>query len=151
MLRVVNFGMPRTGTQSLQRALKTLGYKCDHYVGRLKDIRDAYDSVAEVSIHEPVDHPWVQDAKVIVTVREVESWVESCRKMKKRAGRRWNPFWRLPEEGWRELAEARPVYVQAIHPDALVFDICGGDGWGPLCDHLKCDVPDCDFPHENKI
>ena len=42
------------------------------------------------------------------------------------------------------------VFVQALVPQDQLLVYRVGDGWGSLCEFLGHEVPDGDFPHENK-
>ena len=43
---------------------------------------------------------------------------------------------------WRYFADRRE--------DVLVLNVCGGDGWQPLCQFLGRPIPDEPFPHDHK-
>ena len=47
-------------------------------------------------------------------------------------------------------AQARR-YFHARARDVLFLDICGGEGWTPLCHFLKLSVPKAPFPVKNKL
>ena len=63
-------------------------------------------------------------------------------------------FFRARSEG-EVHAHAREAYkgyyraVRAMVPEERRLEYKLGDGWGPLCEFLGVDVPDCAFPREN--
>jgi len=71
-------------------------------------------------------------------------------------------FHRIAVYGCCVFDRARFSYVYDVHyrnvlayfasrrHDLLVFNICGGDGWAPLCKFLDRPVPDVPFPHQNR-
>jgi hypothetical protein len=113
-------------------------------------------------------------SKFILTVRDKEAWLDSVERHWAKSGWvRGNPglytvtaygYWafnRISVYGCVVFDRARFSYVYDVHhrnvrhyfadrrQDLLVLDICGGDGWGPLCKFLDKRVPDVRFPHDN--
>ena len=41
-------------------------------------------------------------------------------------------------------------YFSRRSEDLLVYDVAGGDGWGPLCEFLGTPIPDQSFPASNE-
>lgn len=102
-LRVIGAGFGRTGTESLKRALEELGFgPCDHMFELLKSTwrvehlealergdTSGLDKLFE-GFQSAVDFPFAKyyrelmvaypEAKVILTVRDADSWYESARK-----------------------------------------------------------------------
>jgi hypothetical protein len=112
-------------------------------------------------------YEYYPDALWIYTVREIKAWVAS-----------YLLGLRLPDEritrgavsemvenirmfgvhfptashlrkGYKALDCELPKFFRARGAKLLTYDICGGDGWGPLCAFLSKDVPDRPFPHLN--
>ena len=167
-MKIFGLGLSKTGTMSLTRALARLGYKAKHYpsIERIVSEAERYDALTDspVSIFmEALDRLYPQ-AKFILTVRDEELWLESCR-------RHW--LGRKPTTpGWRRVRQA--IYgqedfdgdsfrrVQKEHTarvrryfdgrpdDLLILDICGGEGYELLCPFLGLPVLDEPFPHENR-
>lgn len=196
-LEVIGAGLARTGTLSLKTALEQLGYvKCHHMVevmGNRKQIDLWNDVVIEGSgdwdsifegFRASVDLPSVKyylelmehfpDAKVILTVRDPDSWYRSTRETiyafkKTSSGMKWIPrlrkllrmvdgvYWDGVFHGQFEDVEAsKSIFrkhiedVKASVPAErlLVFNV--RDGWGPLCELLDQPVPaNMPFPHVN--
>ena len=174
--RVFGIGHQRTGTTSLSAACRRLGWNCKHgdYL-RLPGSYDLNDSVYE-KFDMLCDTPYFQlfdkldrrfpDSKFILTIRPVESWLESVRWLYE-----FNQNWktrpvvgqhqillygtdRFDEPMMREAYETHNRRVREHFADRptqlLVFDITAGAGWTQLCEFLGCEVPDEEFPHRNK-
>ena len=115
-------------------------------------------------------------SRFILTVRERASWLSSCARFWSSVV--LPHLQRHPSDDFSVYARAinRAVYgidgfdadafsraydahVEAVHrhfrhrpAQLLVLDICGGDGWKPLCDFLGVSsVPSVPFPHENDM
>jgi Sulfotransferase domain len=195
MLDVIGVGFGRTGTLSLKNALETLGFgPCHHMLGlfenpaeipnwkragegRPVDWHDVY-----AGYRSTVDWPgarfWRElltefpEAKVILTVRDPESWYESALNTIYAAMLPPDPgtdpvftqlremsdlvVWQGVFEGrFSEAAHALKIFEEhnaAVRQEVpadrlLVFEV--GDGWEPLCDHLGVPVPDVPFPRLN--
>jgi hypothetical protein len=201
-LEVIGAGFGRTGTLSMKAAFEQLGHRpCYHFVevmeprpGYNDGHRDAW--VAFMKGRAEMDWQWLYRsyaatldlpmclyyrelmevfpaAKVVLTVRDPDSWFDSYFKMA-RMMRRMRPFnWMSP----KLLATARiadevndrifggppidrKVAIAAFerHNQAvidyvprerlLVFDV--REGWEPLCDFLECPVPEVPFPRLNE-
>lgn len=185
--RVFGIGLSKTGTTSLTRALKILGYKTNHFpysalrfeAGRLRlDMEriGRWDAVTDSPVALFYDRlaEHFDNAKFILTVRDIDSWLDSCEH---------NHVWPgdyVRNKGIRKLPHIRKIlslhhhaygseqfnratfrnayerhvtrvrkYFAGNGHDLLVTDICGGDGWGPLCDYLGAPIPDVPFPRAN--
>ena len=149
--KILNVGLPRTGTKSLHQALNTLGYYTCHYPHKLKNITP-YSAACEVQF--PIaecDDVW-PGSKYILTTRNVDDWIASARRFRSKRKPGWNPFWWEPEEKWLGLYRSRLNECLDYFGDSgrlLLFDICAGDGWEPLCEFLGKPVPGKPFPHLN--
>ena len=51
---------------------------------------------------------------------------------------------------WEDQYNRHNAAVKAIVPPAQLLVFRMGDGWGNLCNFLDKDVPETEFPHENK-
>ena len=115
-------------------------------------------------------------SRFILTVRERIAWLRSCEQFWSSVVL---PHLRQhPSDDFSVYAGAinRAVYgTEGFEPDSfsraydahvagvqqhfnarsaqlLVLDVCGGDGWAPLCDFLGVrSVPSVPFPHENDV
>ncbi len=197
-LKVIGAGFGRTGTLSLKAALITLGYKKTHHMedvmtnaGQAELWHDvAFDKSPQwdaiyTGYQAAVDFPTsayykellahYPDAKVVLTVRDFDSWYASASGTIYAVGQTL-PAWlkaivpsvrRVSEmveqviwQGvfageFEDKAHSRRVFAQHIekvksHVPAeqlLVYQV--KEGWGPLCQFLNCEVPAEDFPHLN--
>jgi hypothetical protein len=196
-LKVVGAGWGRTGTTSTLGALNDLGFgpcytfytlmseKPDHfalwqaaYAGEAVDwpaLFAGYNSVVDwpaCDFYPELLKLW-PEAKVILNVRDPESWYTSMvntiwevYENMRRAGQtpETNPLYRLGQTMlWQgafhgrfedkayaiELFEQNTARVKAALPaeKLLVFDV--KEGWEPLCRFLDVPVPDKPFPRLN--
>jgi hypothetical protein len=199
MLKVIGAGFGRTGTTSLKHALEQLGFGPCHHMDEVfknpQQIPMWLDVAAGKSAdwdriftgyHASVDFPsqhWYQalmvkypDAKVILSVRDPESWYRSTREtiyaVSEDIPIRWVGRY-LPVMGgvvrlasgtiWKGLYKGKfldktysiGVFNQHIAdvrahvpPERLlVFDV--KEGWGPLCAFLNVEIPSSPFPRLN--
>src|SRR5262249_30765050 len=112
-------------------------------------------------------------SKFILTVREKESWLRSCKDELEHAD--WvarkaflpEQFWKFKEfilaavYGVHHFQRDRFSYVYDTHVrnvtdyfkgrenDFLVLDLCAGEGWEKLCPFLGSPIPSAAFPHSN--
>lgn len=189
--KIFGIGLSRTGTRSLTSALQIIGFDVTHYpmdsltFYELANARydlailDDYDGVTDITVapyYAQLDKRY-PGSKFILTIREQESWLRSCR----------NHWWgrkafaetSTPQEEThmkiRRLLRAavygcytfnaeRFAYVYEQHVknvleyfadrpnDLLVLDVCAGEHWDPVCEFLSRPVPAHPFPHKgNKV
>lgn len=114
------------------------------------------------------------NARFILTVRDIDAWLDSCEHNHVWPGdyvrnkgirklphirkilslhhhvygseRFHRPTFRDAYE--RHVTQVRKTFADNGHA-LLVTDICGGDGWQPLCHYLGAPVPDQPFPRDN--
>lgn len=166
--KVFGVGLSRTGTGSLTAALMQLGYRVKHFPPALEVMAYAerYDALTDSPVGLYVEvldrlHP---GAAFVLTVRDEDGWIESCRKHwagrnPTTAGWQWN---RLAVYGLMTFDEGafRRVYREhtarvlahfAGRPQKLlVLDVCGGEGYERLCPFLGGPVLGDPFPYQNK-
>jgi hypothetical protein len=197
MLEVIGAGVGRTGTLSLKTALERLGFgPCHHMLGLFED-PEQIPMWQAASRGEPVD--WAQvyakyrstvdwpgarfwreiadafpEAKVVLTVRDPESWFESAAGSIHAAALAPPPadadevYFGLrdmalevvwdgvfdgrftdKEHALKVVAEHDAAVRRGIDPDRLlVFQV--SQGWEPLCEFLGVPVPDEPFPRSNE-
>lgn len=163
-MKVFGIGFGRTGTTSLTRALTMLGLSAKHYPSPKVNF-DHFDALTDITVTarwRELDQQY-PGAKFILTVREMEAWLDSCRRffpLKK-----IRPWWAyvaryrcyrtiiFQEKMYRAAAIRHEAEVRkyfAGRPDdLLIMDVCAGDGWDKLCPFLSLPVPDQPFPHDN--
>jgi len=186
-LSIIGAGFGRTGTESLKKALEILGFgPCYHmfevvpYPERIATWRAAaageipdWDQVFS-DFHATVDWPaayfwrelsdYFPNAKIILSVRDAESWYQSMDKT-------ILPMLRTSEEpesiGIKLIAEGVfggkindrehmiEVYnknianVQSTFGQDRLLTVELGGGWDPLCQFLDCPIPDEPYPRGN--
>ena len=166
--KIFVLGLTHTGKNSLDAALRVLGYSCKHYPHPEHVLEEAekYDVLSDTPVipyMEKLDAAY-PDARFILTVREIESWLISCKE-----------HWRVREEFERagqanrkriygsmdfnrksfravyEKHEARVRKHFGSRPEKLlILDVCGGEGYEKLCRFLGLDVINKPFPHRNR-
>lgn len=164
--KVFGIGFGKTGTTSLAKAMKVLGYSVKHGPRSVDEI-EAYEFTNDISVawrFRLLDHVY-PDAKFILTVRDTESWLRSCTSHARRVGMRvalrrlesrFMCFGRtdFEEEHFRhrfEMHNADVVRHFCNRNDRLlVLNICAGEGWNPLCSFLGLPVPPVSFPRANQ-
>lgn len=174
--KIFGIGLSKTGTSSLTKALKILGYKAKHFPIKLLCSRNGklsvnlnYAEKYEVMTDLPIARFYRElyyaypNSKFILTTRDMEDWLDSCRRH----------FWpgqifkgdnwinRLHQDVYNSIDFDRDSYKDAFrkHEDEvasffenktdklLVMDITNGEGWKPLCDFLDRPIPQKQFPH----
>ena len=199
-LKVIGAGFGRTGTSSLKLALEKLGFgKCFHMSELMKnshsidlwmdvlDGRADWDAIFD-GYQSAVDWPSsafykeqmaaYPNAKVILTVRNPESWYRSVNETiypvshvfapkwlpwlpaRLRKIRRliftaiWNGPFRGEFENQSSAIDVFNAHIESVKREVpadslLVFDV--RDGWAPLCKFLGVDaIPDEPFPRVNE-
>lgn len=200
-MKFIGAGFGRTGTMSLKVALEELGAgPCLHPLaltstgsdrassthweqianGEQVDWRAAFDGFQSTvdwlgaRFYKEMIDAWPQ-ARVILSVRDPESWYESCQAnlhatrrlmrgqgdgtgaipqvLKAVEGEIWDGIFngRFGERDYAlKVFDQHNQEVAARIPGdrLLVFDI--RQGWEPLCRFLEVDVPDIPFPHLNR-
>ena len=174
-LKVFGIGFHKTGTKSLAKALRVLGFTVtgpNNFKDR--DIAETYHSLTrELSkqfdafqdnpwplVYREMDLQW-PEAKFILTVREARAWYESqlshfqggttpMRELVYGAGLgdpRGNEAHHLRRLEMHNMAVR--TYFQDRPGKLLEMDITQGDGWDKLCAFLDRPVPDRAFPQRN--
>ena len=190
-LEVIGAGFGRTGTDSLREALVVLGFGPCHHMHEIRDnpekagpwhdhfcggapldldlLFDGY----RAQVDWPGAHLWREtsehypDAKVILSVRDPDSWYDSYSKTIKVFRETEMPpdahhIIQIQEFANVFLADRFDTRERAIsefnaHVEEvkstipadrlLVYEL--GSGWDPLCEFLGVPVPDMDYPHTN--
>jgi hypothetical protein len=170
MTKILGIGLSKTGTTSLAQALNLLGFRCLHDppAWQLATADGLVDTPAAARYRElDVMYP---GSKFILTTRERDAWLQSCRKHWERVCLhlhtpesqfeymwcRTKLFGRLDfdaDNHWQayqhHVADVRD-YFAARPDDLLELDVTAAAGWPPLCQFLKVPVPAVPFPWHNK-
>jgi len=182
MLKILGAGLPRTGTATLCEALRILKYITIHHEPdrmplfpttdqnwRLFDDVDAVTDAPAAMYWRELSAAY-PECKVILTVRDVDSWWESikwhsnkirisddtehCRYTEALHSALFGVP--SPSEYWykrrfREHNAAVARHFTLTAPSNLIImDIQGGDKWSKLCKFLQCKEPNKPWPWENK-
>lgn len=180
MNKLFGIGLMRTGTFSLASALSELGLRVAHF-DELRQSSTDYggwvtgdlDTNWIVDFDAVFDNPVpglfpqldkrYPDSKFILTLRDEESWLQSCglylsnipatyeyRKLVRTAVYGMYSF---NEERWRYVYRRQIEFVKEYfknrEKDLLIFDLFHGDGWEELCQFLNLKVPSYPFPNLN--
>ena len=197
-MKIICAGVMKTGTKSMAKALRHLGFKVFDWQEQTLDFLDHWLDVFQIGAtldakrvyHNAdafVDYPgyfFVEeileafpDCKVILMVREEDSWVQSlsyqletyyaarskvamllsptAKKMTELVQSFLNAAIGASESKYKSTCVFRKRYrihndrIKSIVPadKLLVYNV--KQGWKPLCDFLECEVPTVAFPHEN--
>ncbi len=170
----------KTGTVSCAEALRTLGYSVAHFDelrevmgekgGWLSgDFKTDWLSNYDAAFDNPVPSIFSQldqrysGSKFVLTVRDLNSWLESCRKYlaKVPAGYEYRKLVRAAvygmydfnEQRWREVHQQHHQKVRDYFKDRpndlLEIRICENEGWEKLCSFLGKTLPEKNFPKSN--
>lgn len=160
-------GLSRTGNKSLGDALRVLGYKSVKYPKSIDDLVSEYNAAVDITVVAWLDELDVRfpDAKWILTIRDIESWLKSCERWFGRSLDEYPEYkqdylrhYRLMVYG-SDTFDAKlwqSVYHQHIERVAnkfkdrsgqlLVMNICQGESWEKLCTFIGKEVPNAPFP-----
>jgi hypothetical protein len=183
-MKIFCIGLNKTGTRSLSDALEILGYCSLHWGGSdpatafrrgpevraaveralaegrplLEDVDDVdtYSDILALSANFDVLDAQYPGSKFILTVRDLDEWLDSRRRhvetnVERHArGEYSGTFLVVDYPGWiseRTEHDRRVRTYFADRPgDLLVIDISAGEGWEALCPFLGVPVPDKPFP-----
>jgi len=172
--KVIGIGLPKTGTKSLNQALRILGYKAIHYPAKyhlrvmttgdytLPESWDAITNTAEEFY--PVLARMYPKAKFVLTTRNLDGWLKSWSKKDRPfgsqsvAGRlnRIRIFGtaRYVQDKYRDVFMAHQEGIRRFFADKtdrlLILQLGDTDKWTPLCRFLNRPVPGVPFPHIRK-
>lgn len=165
--KIFGVGLSKTGTTSLTKALKMLGYRACHLPKDLESALEKYEALIDTPIaraYKNLDELY-PSSKFILTIRDVESWLESMRAHFVIYSRDTREDWIL--ELRRDLyhtEEFDPVlmrdsflqhnenvksYFSTRPNDLLIINIINGEGWDVLCPFLSKPIPNTLFPKIN--
>lgn len=183
-MKIFCVGLSKTGTRSLHDALQLLGLRSVHWGGpelqtavqrgpeiraaverALREVRpllddledaDAYSDILALSTNFDVLDRQYPGSKFILTVRDLDEWLDSRRRhveaniARRERGEYAGTFLVVDVAGWTaELVEHETrvrSHFAGRPSDLLVMDIPAGDGWDRLCPFLGLSVPDEPFP-----
>jgi len=195
-MKIICAGLIKTGTKSIAKALRHLGFTVfdweeqtfdflDHWVdvfqnGAKPDVKRVYQN-ADVCIDIPGVFFFEEileafpDCKVILSVREEDSWLESLVRQLDSLDASGSKVAPMLSQTARKMAHVYRSFLNAAYGSCntkstyvlrkryrihnhrvksivpadklLVYNV--KEGWKPLCEFLECEVPTVAFPHEN--
>jgi 3'-phosphoadenosine 5'-phosphosulfate (PAPS) 3'-phosphatase len=177
-MKIFGIGLSKTGTTSLAEALIILGYPTKDNPGLSRYVKGDLSSIDASVLDEHValtDTPIPSfyreldarypDAKFILTIRDKEGWLASCKKQftQKLADKQNDAHNQLFIDIYdstvfeeRKFAAGYDRFVGGVlehfrdRPGKLlVINVAAGDGWEKLCPFLGKPVPDIPFPKAN--
>lgn len=137
-------------------------------------ILNHFQAIVDISVapfYPQLDRVY-SESKFILTVRDQEEWLHSLERhwprMQARMEQdeqfeRFTRFicacvygsWEFSADRFKYVYERHVANVQGYFEgrsdDLLILDICGGDGWEPLCSFFDLPVPSRSFPHANRF
>jgi len=154
MLKIICAGLPRTGTTSLAEALRILGYNTLHHAPERLPLFPTADT----------------DAKVILTVRNVNDWYKSMVRhiavMRAAGDQQCDRLHSLvfgsaePSEYWykrryiEHMRSVAHVMDKALCSRPLMVNVTTSQNdltpWIYICNFLNQPIPDVPFPWLNK-
>jgi 3'(2'),5'-bisphosphate nucleotidase len=176
--KIFGIGLSKTGTTSLANALQVLGYKTKDNMGVIKyatgdlssvdlDVADANDALTDTpipSFYRELDARY-PGSKFILTVRESEGWLKSCKKQftQRFAERQTDAHKQLFIDlygtdvfdserfasGYVRFVDGVREYFKDRPQDLLIINVAAGEGWEKLCPFLQRPAPDVPFPKAN--
>ena len=163
--KIFCIGNVKTGTRSLYKALKILGYNIpmffdwptflkygdEKYIEHLK--KSGYDAFVDFPMGHKDLYKKIEasfpEGKFILTLRDNASFKKS-----------YSNYFKIFPEIQNELSERITDlekrneeiirYFQDRNSRLLIMNIIEGDGWERLCEFLHRPIPKNDFPHKNK-
>lgn len=177
-MKIFGIGLSKTGTTSLAHALEILGYTTRDYPGLVHyspgdltsidaSLLDAHDALTDTpipSFYRELDVKY-PDAKFILTIRDAEGWLKSCKKQftQKLADKQNEAHTQLFMDlygcavydeqkflaGYDQFVDGVQEYFRNRPDKVLVMNVAAGDGWETLCPFLNKSVPDIPFPKAN--
>jgi len=167
--KIFGIGLSKTGTTSLADALRILGYDTSHNQKVDKIAIGDYDLYKDAYVHYGTRHYRQFDrkypnSKFILTVRDKEDWLESCKGLVQPKDNLMLEFKRMEEFGcilydrdqYSDIYNThlsgvkRWVNCLFLYDRVLIWDLCEKPDWNILCKFLDKPIPDVDFPHSNK-
>lgn len=176
--RIFGIGLNKTGTTSLDAALRILGFRSLHYGGpraheavqraidegaplltHLDQRFDAFSDIGLLARRFRLLDTQYPGSRFILTTRPVDDWIASRRRhvesnrQREAAGRYAGAFLTVDEAAWRgewsgHLDAARTYFKD--RPDFLEVDLTADPTWAPICALLGVSRPARSFPERNR-
>ena len=176
-MKIFCIGLNKTGTISLHQALTDLGFASLHWGGPAsrraveRAIRegapllehlgdyDAYSDIQRLSMSFDVLDQQYPGSRFILTIRDVDEWIDSRRRHvernreRKERGEYDGTFLDIEPERWRRQFLEHQARVEEYFDgrnNLLVMRIIEGDGYERLCPFLGVRQPSSRFPWRHR-
>jgi len=172
--KIFGLGFPRTGTTSLNNALKLLGFKSKHHPINLYTFLDdsyleKYDAFVDSPIpliYKKLDRKF-PGSKFILTTRSLDSWLESMEWFYNHGSAKWNTseiIYRYRREFLgtekfnKEILKKKYIdfhndvmnYFAKREEDLLVIKVEDKEKYKNLCEFLGIEEVDIEYPKSNE-
>jgi len=167
-IKIFCIGSPKTGTTSIHKALKILGYKSVRFLDIPTYYKKGWNIYLKKVINSNydafVDWPFskndyykqinelIPNSKYILTIRDkkahMKSWINFYKNSPVADRMISNMSLRMEKIEKRNKEIIR--YFKEDKSKLLVMNLAEGDGWEKLCIFLEKNVPNHPFPHKNK-
>lgn len=160
-------GTGKTGTWSITKALKILGYKTIRYpsLSKFWELVDKYEAATDASVtihYKELDKKYPK-AKFVCLQRDFNSWFKSIKKEmnKKKSLNKWQKEARIKlwgsstfnkrnvKKGYYKINKDIKNHFKG-RKDILFMNIIKGDGYEKLCPFLGKPILKRSFPHLHK-
>lgn len=176
-MKVFGIGLSKTGTTSLTKALDILGYKAIHNPSYMLSLENGklsldyeevkkYDALTDIQIscfYKELDFMF-PGSKFILTTRELNSWIESC---KNHFNEHRNTVQKVQaldiqmygsdlfdlelfKTAYKRHHNDIIEYFSERDSDLLIIDVSEENKWIKLCDFLNKPVPNEPYPLRNR-
>lgn len=158
-MKIFGIGLTRTGTTSLNEALKTLGYSAKHLPMSYEDIKN-HDASTDtpVAARFPILDIFYPNSKFILTTRDKDSWIESAASLTRTEN---DPLWLLEGRAilYKTITFDRDKFLRSYDNyhtfvkqyfqnrpnDLLTLHLEDYNKWEKLCNFLKKPIPSIDY------
>ena len=159
---ILGFGLSKTGTTSLNRALQILGYKARHLPSKQELFSDKYDAFSDIPCLAYLEALLLlyPDAKLIYTSREIFSWLDSCHRHFKPTKNSYflelrqlvyGSFYPQQEHFLLTHKRCEDKAMKLSKSRSVLFlPLEAENKWELICNYLGVTAPEIDYPHANK-
>ena len=176
--KVFGIGLSKTGTTSLNAALRILGYNTRHFpftfLTHKNDIlkldmnkvakTDGITDTPAARFFKEIDKQF-PGSKFVLTLRDKKSWLNSCQRHIW-LGKYYKKPWRINHlqkdlygtivYDEKKFSDAYDRHLKEVNDyfknrkqDILILNVCKGEGWKELCSFLQKPMPRMNFPRSN--
>ena len=172
--KIFGIGLPRTGTTSLNQALKILGYKSfDHPILLYNNFDETFIEKYDALVDSPIPLIYKDldlrypGSKFILTTRSLDSWIESMEWLYEHGSAKWYTSEKiysyrkefLGTEKYNKTTLKNKFidyhndvnnYFSKREDDLLVIDVLDKDKFKSLCNFLGLEQVEIEYPRSNE-